>query len=292
MKRISLLPSLLTLANFFVGLLAIAKGIDALVDLGHVGLGQVGAEALFYRKLEGACLLIFAGMVLDGLDGRVARWTKSESQFGAQLDSFADALTFGVAPALLTKILIDGEARILRDAGFAPRLTFLAAAAFSTMAILRLVRFNLETDLDESAHREFRGLPSPAAAGAVTATLWLGLILRRPDLEVTEGSPTPLGRLLRFAQAKDWAPILEWLPTYLLIALPVLGLLMVSRVRYVHVVSLLFSGGSQFFTLVAAVICAYLVYLAPVPALFFAFNGFVIFGLLAGARKLAHRIDP
>jgi phosphatidylserine synthase len=102
-RKIHLLPNLLTLGNAFCGLLAIAKGIDALV------YSQTDA-GIFYGKMESACWLIFIGMLFDALDGKVARMVGGSSAFGAQLDSFSDMLSFGVAPALLAKILIEHEA--------------------------------------------------------------------------------------------------------------------------------------------------------------------------------------
>ena len=272
-KKISVLPTLLTLANFFLGLLAISKGIDALALIDEGGDG-----ALFHRKLETACMLIFAGMVCDALDGKVARLTDSMSDFGKQLDSFADALTFGVAPAFLVKILVEGEAR-LSGSGGPPRLAFVATAFFATMAILRLARFNLETDNEAASHQEFYGLPSPGAAGAAASTVWLYLILRRPDLESVEGTATPLGHVIGWIQGVDLQPMIAWVPFYLLFLLPALGLLMISRVRYVHVASRLTSGARHFFTLVKFVVVGFLFYLAPVPLVFCTFNGFVIYGL-------------
>ena len=101
-------------------------------------------------------------MVFDALDGQAWRASPAaRSDFGAQLDSFSDALTFGVAPALLAKILIEHEGPLIALPGN-PRLHFLAAAAFALMAILRLVRFNLETD---ARARRAPRLPGPALAG-------------------------------------------------------------------------------------------------------------------------------
>ncbi len=268
-----MLPTLLTLSNFFVGLLAVSWGIDAL------SLAGAGDSQEFYRKIEGACMLVFIGMVADALDGKVARLTDSMSDFGAQLDSFADAFTFGVAPAFLVKILVEGEAR-LSGAGIPPRLAFVAAAFFATMAILRLARFNLETDTDAASHMEFRGLPSPGAAGAIVSSIWLYVILRRPDLEMSAGTKTPLGIVLSWTQGVDLEAMLFWVPTYLMFLLPILGLLMVSRVRYVHVASKLTHGRSQFVTLVKVASGAIFFYLAPVPVLFAAFSGFVLYGLI------------
>ncbi len=276
--RRALLPNLVTLANAFCGVLALSKGIDALV---------LSAEdpAVFYRKMEAACFLVFLGMVFDALDGLVARITGGGSEFGAQLDSFSDALTFGVVPAMLAKILIEHE-----EGGANARLHFLAAVSFALMAILRLVRFNLEPDPREALgvkEREdpefkvFRGLPSPAAAGTVASTIWLYLILRRPELEREEGTPTWLHRMLSFMRELDWAPFLAWMPGILLGLLPLLGLLMVSNVPYVHGISYVTHRGGQFFTLVVIVFALILFYLAPVPILFLSFMGFAASGLIS-----------
>ncbi len=281
MRRVHLLPNLITLANAFCGLLALAKGIDALTL-------STPSSAVFYQKMETACLLVFLGMVFDSLDGLVARITRAHSAFGAQLDSFSDALTFGVVPPLLAKILIEHEGELSGTIGNS-RLHFLAAASFSLMAILRLVRFNLESDHDEEAHSAFRGLPSPAAAGAVASTIWLYLILRRPELENVEGTPTPMHRLLGWMQDVNWAPVLDWVPALLVCLLPVLGILMVSRIHYLHPVSFLLRGRTQFFTLVAIVFGGFLLYLAPVPFLFLLFNGFAFGGTVLPVLRARRR---
>lgn len=278
-RPITVLPNLLTIANAFCGVLAISKGIDALAL-------SVDEPALFYRKMETACLLVFLGMVFDALDGQVARFMGGSSQFGAELDSFSDALTFGAAPALLAKVLIEHDGPLAGYQGN-PRLHFLAAAAFTLMALLRLARFNLETEADEESHRDFRGLPSPAAAGAVSATILVYLTLSRRELEVSDGSPTPLGWLMtRFPDLVIAFP--SWFFAALAVYLPVLGLLMVSRVRYVHVVSAL-TRRSNFTALVGFVFAAMALFAAPVPFLFAAFNGFVGFGLLWHLARLWRR---
>jgi CDP-diacylglycerol--serine O-phosphatidyltransferase len=280
-KRIYLLPNLVTLGNAFCGLLAVNKAIDALAY-------SAQAPNIFYEKMYTACMLIFVAMLFDALDGKLARITGSSSDFGAQLDSFADLLTFGVAPAVLAKVLIEHEGPALDYAG-PPRLHFLAAAAFSLMALLRLARFNLESDTDASSHQEFRGLPSPAAAGALTSTMWLYLVLRRPELELDEGMSTPFGRLMGWMKAIDWTPGFAQLPLVLTGMMILLGLLMVSGVRYVHVVSSLTRDRSQFITLVSVVFGLFLFYLAPVPVLFLSFNGFWLLGL--GRSVVARRRD-
>jgi CDP-diacylglycerol--serine O-phosphatidyltransferase len=275
-RRAQLLPNLITLGNAFCGVLALSKAIDALTH-------SAESPLVFYEKMEAACSLVFLGMVLDALDGLVARMTGGGSEFGAQLDSFSDALTFGVVPAMLAKVLVEHE-----GAGNA-RLHFLAAATFSLMAILRLVRFNLEPDPPprgegEQDFKTFRGLPSPAAAGAVCSTLWLYLILRRPELEIEEGTPTWTHRLLGFIREVDWTPYLDHVPTFLVALLPLLGLLMVSNIRYVHGISYIASRGGQFLTLVAVVFALILFYLAPVPILFLTAMAFLLSGLVSGPR--------
>jgi len=264
MKKIPILPTLFTLGNVFCGLLAMAKAVDGLADPEH-----------FYPKMESACALVFLGMVFDSLDGWVARLTRGFSDFGAQLDSLADALTFGLVPAFLAKVLIEHEGVVSGS----PRLHFLAAASYSVMAILRLARFNLEND-NEGDHGSFKGLPSPAAGGAVVSLMWLYLVLSRPELEISEGSPTPFGALMGWLTAHDWSAALSWGPTVVVMMLPVLGLLMVSRVPYSHGVKLLTSERAGAFpVLVAFVFCVFLLYLAPVPILFLLFNGYAVFGI-------------
>ncbi|MEM7308854.1 MAG: CDP-alcohol phosphatidyltransferase family protein [Planctomycetota bacterium] len=273
MKRIFILPTLVTLANAFCGVLALSKAIDALAYSGE-------DPGVFYRKMEVACSLVFLGMVFDTLDGWVARVTRGFSDFGAQLDSFADALTFGLVPAMLAKVLIEHEAELCGYAG-SPRIGFLAAAAFALMAILRLVRFNLDSGDGAEKDDGFHGLPSPAAAGSVASIIWLYLILRRPELEVSEGTMTPLSHVMGWMEVVSWGPVLDLVPPLLILLLPSLGLLMVSQVRYAHGARFLMRAKSHFFTLVWLVFAVFLLFLAPVPIVFVLFNGFVLFGLFA-----------
>ena len=123
-RPIALLPNTLTLANAGLGLLAISKAIDALA----LGSNQL----LFDQNLETACWLILAAGIFDALDGKVARLTNSFSDLGAQLDSLADALTFGVAPAIIAKVLLEQQAVTHC------RINFALVAVFALMAVLRL----------------------------------------------------------------------------------------------------------------------------------------------------------
>lgn len=271
LKPVAILPNLVTLANAFCGLLALSKAVDAMT---------VGSDvAAFYQHMETACFLVFLAMVFDALDGWVARLTKTTSEFGAQLDSFSDLLTFGVVPAILAKTLIEHEGPLIDYSGNS-RLHFLAAAVFSMLALLRLARFTLETEPDPEEHKSFKGLPSPGAAGALVSWIWMYLILRRPELETVADQRTPFGVVMGWIQGFDWTPFLSWGPVVLMVWMPVLGLLMVSRVRYAHGANLVTERSSPFSALVVVLFVCFLLYLAPVPVLFLVFNGFVVYGLV------------
>jgi CDP-diacylglycerol--serine O-phosphatidyltransferase len=111
---------------------------------------------------ERAAMAIFIAMVLDGLDGRVARLTNTQSAFGAEYDSLSDMVSFGAAPAL---VMYEWA---LRDLG---RLGWIAAFIYCAGAALRLARFN--TTLEVMDKRYFQGLPSPAAAALVAGLVWV-----------------------------------------------------------------------------------------------------------------------
>ncbi|MEL6713707.1 MAG: CDP-alcohol phosphatidyltransferase family protein, partial [Planctomycetota bacterium] len=264
-RTIRLLPNALTLANAGLGLLAISKAIDALA------LGQ--DPAAFESNLEAACWLVLAAGVFDALDGKVARLTNSLSPLGAQLDSLADALTFGVAPAIIAKVLLE-HAELAHT-----RIHFAAAAAFSLMAILRLARFNAETD-DDDDHSRFRGLPTPAAAGTLVATILLFLSVRGSIEGATAGvQPTLFGRALEACPVGLRETVGDTLLLPLVLGLlPLLALLMVSRVQYVHLVTRLGSmqGRGALVGLVFAMLGLFLV---PVPFLFLFGLGYVGSGL-------------
>lgn len=146
----AILPSLFTIGNLFIGFLAIVRAIGG--------------------DFAGAAPLIVLAMVLDILDGRIARMTGTTSEFGAQLDSLADLVSFGVAPAILAYQW--GLAILPRG--------HLAAFFFVMCAALRLARFNVQKKSVDS--RYFVGLPSPAAAGQVAAIVYFW-----PDPLTTRG---------------------------------------------------------------------------------------------------------
>ncbi len=141
-KGIYILPNLFTLAALFGGFYAVVMAMNNRFDLAAVG--------------------VFCAMVLDSLDGRVARMTNTQSAFGEQMDSLSDMVSFGAAPALIA------YEWTLRGAG---RWGWIAAFVYCACAALRLARFNVNTAVVDK--RWFQGLPSPAAAAMVTGFIWL-----------------------------------------------------------------------------------------------------------------------
>lgn len=194
------LPTLLTLGNLFCGFLAVAKAADAMAIPHGPGL-PVPAEMVDLLAYAG--WLIFLGMVFDALDGSVARLSGGSSELGAQLDSIADVVTFGVAPAFLAKCIAEGVGEMPDR-----RMTLFFSVFFALMAGLRLARYNAQHGDPEEAQLWFQGLPTPGAAGVIA-----GVAILLPD-------PTfnPESALLRLL---PWATL-------------VLGVLMVSRAPFAH----------------------------------------------------------
>jgi len=143
-RGIFLLPNLFTLAALFSGFFAIVQAMN--------------------QRFELAAIAIFAAMVLDGMDGRVARLTNTQSAFGEQFDSLSDMTSFGVAPAL---VMYEWALSDLGRWGWAAAFVYCAGAA------LRLARFNANLGVVDK--RFFQGLPSPAAAALIAGFVWLAI---------------------------------------------------------------------------------------------------------------------
>src|SRR6516162_7358573 len=138
----------------------------------------------FYFLLSSG--LIIAAMIFDALDGYAARLSKTASDFGGQLDSLCDAISFGAAPGfLLLRLGQDWDKPLIRQA------VAIIAALYVVCAVLRLARFNTENSPDPAAHKRFKGLPSPAAAGCVVSLA----ILRSSTW--TNAAPETLTTLVR-----------------------------------------------------------------------------------------------
>ena len=141
-KGIYILPNLFTLAALFGGFYAMVMAIDG--------------------RFEQAAIGVFCAMVLDSLDGRIARMTNTQSAFGEQMDSLSDMVSFGAAPALIAYVWA------LNTLG---RWGWIGAFVYCACAALRLARFNVNTTVVDK--RFFQGLPSPAAAALVAGFIWL-----------------------------------------------------------------------------------------------------------------------
>lgn len=211
--RLSILPTLCTLGNSVSGFLAICYAADATHLLESAATREAGSV-----KLAAAGWLIFLGMVFDALDGRIARLTRSTSDFGGALDSLADVVTFGMAPALVAKTLCTSVLGWGAD-----RVVFATAAFFAACATLRLARYNAEHEEPDQAVQHFTGLPTPGAA-AVLAGL---AIAHQEVLHALE--PSSVVRVFT-------AQVLS------LVVLLGLGLLMVSRVPFIHFANRFLTG--------------------------------------------------
>ena len=205
-RTIAVLPTLFTLGNLLCGFMAIFIA------------SRPASTQLPYQMspFMVAAGFIFLGMVMDAFDGRIARMTSSTSDFGEQLDSMADMVTFGVAPAFIAVQLAGIETPFLSEVGdrLFDRTAFVIAMIYVSCAALRLARFNVEISLPtESDHNSFKGMPSPAAAGTVASLVLLHqhFLARSADISLVSGCSI----LLVFIM--------------LLVAFA-----MVSKLRYVH----------------------------------------------------------
>lgn len=221
---------------------------------------QTGEESL-----KVAAWLIFFGMVFDSLDGQIARLTRSVSQFGKELDSLADMITFGVAPAFLIEVLSFNNEGMLGVIHSRERM--LLSAAYAVFAALRLARYNVNVPKSKGG-AYFSGMPSPAAAGILA-----GLILVYYRLATL--SPYIADVL------KQWSPIIA----------AVLGLLMVSGLRFPHFANLVVRSKLSFHNIVMVAVVLLLLYMFREYMLF---SGFVAYGIvsLAIGIRLAFSKQP
>ena len=250
LKHIPIWPSLVTLASTFCGFLAMLQAYEATRD----------PSTAWRFGVAGALLL--AAMVFDALDGRVARLTNQTTPFGAELDSLSDALSFGVAPAVLAWCMTRVSNPWLADLPVLWTGLPVAAASFAVCAILRLARFNVENEPDEFAHRYFKGLPSPAAAGVVAGLAILHWHLVGMNI--------------------NWVGEYAVLP-----ATFVAGILMVTEIRYVHAVGMLFQGHVPFSYLVLCLLVLVAAAFVPFYAPAIVFVGYAASGLVGYAVDLA-----
>lgn len=248
LRYIAVLPSLITILN----------GICGFASIVFAGKG------LF--AMAGYMLLL--AMIADMLDGRVARMSKSTSSFGGQLDSLCDMVSFAVAPAfLMLKVLdfklVDLSQLSLASANFLERFIWLAAAAYISCAAIRLARFNVENEEDESTHMSFVGLPSPAAAGVIVSLV----IFRQETLP-----------LLADKNSSVYMVSDNILIYALPFAIMATALLMVSRIRYPHMVNQYIKGKKPFAHFIRILLALGLIIWNRQAALVLVFCGFAVSG--------------
>ncbi|MDP6545217.1 MAG: phosphatidylcholine/phosphatidylserine synthase [Phycisphaerae bacterium] len=274
---ISVLPSLLTLSNGLLGFAAIA-----------VATRQETAFPTALSNQALAIWLLVGAMLCDMLDGRVARMTHVTSDFGGQLDSMCDVISFGLAPAIImlrTTVLTMHEALGAQAQGHRmfERAIWCCAATYVACAVVRLARFNVENEPDESAHMDFKGLPSPGAAAGL-----LSLILLFEHLRNKSGGGWLANSLLK----ADWFDG-PWLLSVICILLPIvtvlIGLLMVSQFPYVHLLNQYVRGKKPVGYLVKMILMVLLIVIMPLVTLTVATQVFVfsapIKAILAKARR-------
>lgn len=208
--------------------------IPNLITLGNAVCGFTAIYKITQGDLMQAAWLILLALVFDAFDGKVARLTKQTSDFGGQLDSLSDAVSFGLAPALLVATIMKDQSGTV----FWSKATWFFCLVYALCAILRLARFNVEGRRGVKGADSFKGLPTPAAAGMIASLYILGSYVVDPREALRVG-------ILPEETARQIQHLIEGvlIPAS---ALP-LGYLMVSsRVRYVHVFNRYVSGKRTF----------------------------------------------
>jgi CDP-diacylglycerol---serine O-phosphatidyltransferase len=281
-RTIAVFPTLLTLGNLICGFFAIvvaariekpikATDVPAAIERTDEGIADAAADASaafdLYdahandardardaRNLMISGWLIFLAMVFDGLDGYVARLARSTSDFGAELDSLCDVVSFGVAPGFLL-VKMCPKFTVVHD-----QTIWIIAAAYAACAALRLARFNVETT-DDDEHLHFSGLPSPAAAAVIAG---FAIMFYKLRLDIGPQS---------FKESVD-----SWLQYTLPFFGLMLAALMVSRIRYPHITNRVLRGQRSFGHVVAVVFFFVAIMVARGYALPVAASVFAIYG--------------
>ncbi len=230
-RGIYLLPNLFTTACLFSGFYAILTAIKG--------------------GFEAAAVAVFIAMLMDGLDGRVARLTNTQSEFGAQYDSLSDMVAFGLAPALVM---------YLWALGGLGKLGWLAAFIYTACTALRLARFNTQIGIADK--RYFQGLPSPSAAAILASGIWLAV----------DNGISGTG--------------VSWVACVLTAAV---GLLMVSNFRFHSFKEVDFRGRVSFIVTVIVMLVFGVIYFHPPLVLFLVFMGYAVSGPVLTLVQLRRR---
>lgn len=262
MRKVQVLPSLITLCNILCGFFAICISASFL-GTDKFDINPVVEPTLkwseFLRKegffdffkqdmklLHLSMCLIFLGMVFDAFDGKVARMTNNVTEFGAELDSLADAITFGVAPAFLSLVML----HTMNQGVDKFKVIYLIPSVFMICAILRLARYNVERNDPGKDKGYFKGLPTPAGAAALVSLIWLEV---------------------------EYAPFSRTTFPYLLLANCVLiGILEVSNIKYLHLANKLLKEPKSLSFIVIILTTFYVLFYYHVISLFLISYGYII----------------
>lgn len=225
-RGIYLLPNLFTLSALFAGFYAVVSAMKG--------------------TFEHAAIAIFVAMLMDSLDGRVARLTNTQTPFGAELDSLSDMVSFGIAPALVIYSF---------SLNYIGKLGWLAAFIYTAAGALRLARFNIRNTHDK---RYFQGLAIPAGAGIIASLIWVCVEYDIPGFSIR-------------------------IPA--LILTPIIGLLMVSNIRYRSFKDLDLKENVSFMFIILIVFIFVLISIDP-PNIFFL--AFTLYGLSGPITRIWH----
>lgn len=232
-KGIYILPNLFTTAGLFFGFFAIVRATQG--------------------QFQDAALFIFIAMLMDGLDGRIARWTNTESDFGKEYDSLVDMICFGLTPALVAyEWSLNGIGK----------LGWLGAFLFVSATALRLARFNTHEVED---NRYFQGLPCPAAAGVVAALVW---VAERTDFK---------GQEFEFI---------------MLIVTIAVALAMVSNIPYRSFKEFDLKGKVSFVALILVVLAVVIIVLEPPLVFFITFSTYFLSGPISLVFRKRRKHQP
>ena len=235
-RGIYLLPNMITTAGLFAGFYAIVAAMNG--------------------RFEAAAVAIFVAMIMDGIDGRVARLTNTQSEFGVQYDSLADMVSFGLAPAL---VMYEWSLKSMVSVGWA-KLGWLAAFIFTAGAALRLARFNAQVETAEKNY--FRGLPSPSAAGALAGMVWVGTDLGINGEDLVYGA---------------------------FVLTVAMGLLMVSNIRYYSFKEFHFKNRVSFVAMLVVVLVYAFASIDPPKVLFAGFLIYAVSGVVYTLMEIRKR---
>lgn len=243
------LPSLATLGNAVCGFGAMyVAGLDP----AHVSFDPL-TRFFTQHAFTVAAYLIFLAMVFDALDGRLARFARHTTDFGGQLDSLADVISFGVAPAFLALQLfrysMQDEFPVILS-----RAVWAAGAIYMSCAAIRLARFNVSNEHGEQHHFSFLGLPSPGAGGTVAAFVLMQQALANHAEVYDARNWDRLASILA-----DLSDVCVWILPLIVLAS---GLLMVSNIRYPHLVNRYLRGKRSLARLILALAIILLVIVA------------------------------